>query len=192
MTWKGCISALALLVLALGWTGCETGRAPEKFVCTDDEIRIGDTLIISLLDIPEPLQEKDFVVRSDGMVNLPQLGPVQAKGKKYSDFEQDVQRAYIREGLYRRITVVCKPGVRHYTVGGEVKGAASLPYTGPTTVLRAIATAGGFTEYANRRRVEVIRAGGQREVVDCVKALRDPRFDLSICPGDHVSVPRSL
>lgn len=194
---KGWISSLVLLLLAVLMVGCETAgsRAQQgtAYVCTDDEVRIGDTLVISLLDIPEALSEKGFVVRGDGTINLPLLGAVKAGGKKFGELERDVQTAYISNKIYRQVTVVVKPGDRFYSVGGEVKAPGRQIYAGQTTVLRAIVTCGDFTDFANRRKVEIIRASGERELMDCIKARKDPKkLDRPICPGDAIFVPRSL
>ena len=78
MTWKGWISALGLLIAAATWIGCVAPGAPKPYVCAADNIGTGDTLIISLLDIPEPILDKEFVVRTDGTINVPYLGTVSA------------------------------------------------------------------------------------------------------------------
>jgi protein involved in polysaccharide export with SLBB domain len=193
MTWKTFVSILSLGLLASFWTGCETtGGKQRDVICTDDTIRNGDTLIISLLDIPAPMMDKEFVVGNDGTVNLPEIGSIKAAGKKFTEFESEARDAYLQKQIYKRITVVAKPGLRFYSVSGEVRQAGRQSYYGQTTVLRAIASAGGFNEFANRRRVEIIRADGNRDVVNCVKALKNPALDLPICPGDYISVPRSL
>src|SRR3954469_19956968 len=124
MIWKGWISALGLFVLTVAWTGCMADHAPGEYHCTDDEIRIGDTLLISILDVPDTdrQQDKEFVVRNDGTVNLPRLGmlPMKADGKKFGAFEREIQAAYITNNIYRVVTVAVKPGLRFYTVAGEV------------------------------------------------------------------------
>jgi polysaccharide export outer membrane protein len=186
------ISVLVLAALASSWTGCQTDSPKEQFVCVDDEIRIGDTLKISLLDILTPEPEKDYVVRNDGTVNLSLLGPMKAAGKKFGDFEREVQSEYIKRQIYKHCTVVVKPDVRFYTVAGEVRQPNRMPYFGQTTVLRAIAACGDFTEFANRKKVEITRANGKRELVDTRKAQRDARFDVQICPGDYILVPRTV
>ncbi len=195
MIWKGCISALGLFVLAATWAGCVSPPTKDKYVCIDDEIRIGDTLTISYLDIPPEHQppEKQFVVRGDGTVNLVSVGTIPAANKKFGEFERAVEKAYIDAKLFTKITVAVKPGIRFYTVGGEVNGKSRQEYLGQTTVLRAIASCGDFTEYANKRRVVIIRANGDREVMDCIQARKDPKkYDRPICPGDYIDVPRSL
>lgn len=174
------------------WVGCAAVGPEKAIVCIDDEVRVGDTLFMSLLDIPEPLVDKQFVVRSDGMVNLPYIGSLKADKKKFGEFEREIQKTYIEKKIYSQVTVVVKPGDRFYSVGGEVKSAARQIYVGSTTVLRAITSCGDFTEFANRRKVEIIRANGQREVMDCNKARKDPsKYDRPICPGDAIFVPRS-
>jgi protein involved in polysaccharide export with SLBB domain len=195
MIWKGWISTLGLLVLAITWSGCVAPGGQTLYVCADDDIRVGDMLVISLLDIGEtPMIDKAFVVRGDGTVNLPLMnGPIKAAGKKFGQFERDVQTTYITNNIYKRVTVVVKPGDRFYSVGGEVKSPGRQIYAGQTTVLRAIVTCGDFTEFANRRKVEIIRSSGDREIMDCKKAREDPKKkDRPLCPGDAIFVPRSL
>ena len=85
-----------------------------------------------------------------------------------------------------------RAGDRFYTVAGEVKGPDRKLYIGDTTVVRAIASCAGFTDFANRHKVQITRANGQTEIVDCIKAAKDPRLDRAICPGDLIVVPKSL
>ena len=194
MIWKGWISALGLLVLVATWVGCETPGAVKPYVCASDDIRAGDTLMISILDVPEAqrITEKEFVVRSDGTINVPYLQSVQAAGKTFGQFERELQTNYITAKIFRQPTVIVKPGLRFYSVGGEVKQPGKLIYSGQTTVMRAIVSAGDFTEFANRRKVEIVRASGQYEIMDCKKARTNPKYDRPICPGDSITVPRSL
>jgi len=192
MIWKRWISLLGLVVFAALWAGCQTPGPKEEYHCVDDEIRIGDTLRISVLDIPDPILDKEFAVRSDGTVNLSLLGPTKAAGKKFGEFEREVQMLYTNRQIFRHCTVVVKPDTRFYTVAGEVRAPTRQVYTGPTTVLRAIATCGDFTEFANRRKVEITRANGKKEIMDTRKAQRDPRYDRPICPGDYILVPRTV
>jgi polysaccharide export outer membrane protein len=194
MIWKGWISALGLLVLAATWVGCVADDAPKPFVCAADDIRAGDTLLISIFDVPEAqkVADKDFVVRGDGTINVPYLQSVQAAGKTFGQFERELQSNYITAQIFRKPTIIVKPGVRFYSVGGEVKQPGKIIYSGQTTVVRAIVSAGDFTEFAKRKAVEIVRANGQYEIMDCNKARRNPKYDRPICPGDSINVPRSL
>jgi len=57
-------------------------------------------------------------------------------------------------------------------------------------VLRAIDSAGGFTEFAKKSRVTITRANGRQITVNCAKALEHPEFDLDVFPGDKVWVKK--
>ena len=58
-------------------------------------------------------------------------------------------------------------------------------------VLKAVQTAGGFTEFAKRTRVQITRADWRKETpVNCDKAVKNPKLDLAIFPGDQIFVDR--
>jgi protein involved in polysaccharide export with SLBB domain len=194
MIWNRWVSSLALFVVAAVLCGCKTPQTGEIFKCVDDVIRIGDTLNVARVVSGDTAPvEKSMLVGSDGSVNLDLLGPTKAAGISFNEFEKQVQKAYIDKGYFRApLTIIVKPGERFYSVGGEVNAKGRQLYIGQTTVLRAIASCGDFTEFADRRNVQITRADGRREVMDCKKALRDPKYDRPICPGDHINVPRSL
>jgi polysaccharide export outer membrane protein len=185
------MSALALSSLAITWFGCDTIKPPKPYVCAADDVRTGDSLVISILDIPEPILDKELTVRTDGTINVPYLQSFKAAGMTFGELERKLQQAYIDKKIFNRVTLLVKPGFRFFSVGGEVKAPDRKPYVGETTVLRAIVSCGDFTEFANRKKVEIIRANGDHEIEDCVKARKDSRFDRPVCPGDAIFVPRS-
>jgi len=69
-----------------------------------------------------------------------------------------------------------------------VRASGRQEYLGPTTVLKAIATAGDFTDFADRKNVILTRADGSQIAVDCIKAATDPALDLPVYPGDKIEV----
>jgi protein involved in polysaccharide export with SLBB domain len=58
--------------------------------------------------------------------------------------------------------------------------------------MKAIHTASGFTDYANRRKVQLARGKEPLQIFDCEDLMRHPAKDVSIRPGDTVTVPRSV
>ena len=92
------------------------------------------------------------------------------------------------------MTVTVKPeeSTRWYYVDGEVKSPNRQIYTSRITVLKAIASAGGFTDFANKKKVKLTRVDGRTQIVNCVKALDNPSLDLEVYPGDKIHVPRRL
>jgi protein involved in polysaccharide export with SLBB domain len=60
------------------------------------------------------------------------------------------------------------------------------------TVTKAITTAGDFTDFANHKKVWLIRANGQRIKVNCNKAIQDSSQDPLVYPNDQIQVPRRI
>lgn len=193
MNWKSVISGFCAVLLTLGFCGCVTDSPPREVVCEADVIRVGDTLSVSFqLPVNGPDSgDKEVQVRDDGSINMQLIGPVKAAGKKFRELESELRTMYVPR-YFKQLTLVITPRDRFYTVGGEVRSPGRQVYLGETTVLRAIASCGDFNEFANRRKVEILRADGRRDIVNCNKARKDQKYDLKICPGDAIYVPRSL
>ena len=157
----------------------------------------GDSLTISFSDVPPGgggLPPQMIVkVGSDGTFTLPYNVTIRALGKTPTELEHEIRSAYVPK-LFVNCTANVKPDERYFFVGGEVKVSSRMAYTSHSmTVLRAITTAGGFTDFAKKSRIEVRRAnGGKTEYVDYKKALKDPKLDLPVYPNDQVIVPRGL
>ena len=84
------------------------------------------------------------------------------------------------------------PGDRVYYVTGEVKQPGRQLYAGETTVTKAITTAGDFTDFANHKKVWLIRANGQRIKVNWTKRCKIRRKDPQVYPNDQIKVPRRI
>ncbi len=86
---------------------------------------------------------------------------------------------------------VPRPDRRIFYVGGEVRMPGRQEYLGPTTVTKAIESAGGFTERASSH-VQVTRPNRKLLVVNCVEAKKTPTLDLPVYPNDKLeALPRS-
>jgi len=158
---------------------------------TIDTIRIGDRLIVTFSDLSTPMPPFEVTVREDGMITLPYNRKALAAGKKRGQLEQEIHVLFV-PSIFKQMTPSIRTEDRIITVGGEVRAPNRQVYIGTMTVLKAITSAGGFTEFANKRKVEVIRANKQKDTVDAVKAQEDPRLDLPVYPGDQIHVRRRL
>jgi len=163
---------------------------PAKSGSPDSEtIKIGDSLTVVFSDInPQPPAFTDSV-RGDGNIKLLMDHSFMAANKTRSQLEKEVHDFYV-PNYYRYMTVTILPKDQFYWVGGEVKGANRFQWVGPTTVTRAIQSAGDFSDYARKRHVKLYRVDGKIDTVDCVEALKNPALDLQVFPGDTVKVPR--
>lgn len=152
-------------------------------------LRVGDLVRVSLLDIPQPPPPIEIRIPEDGRITLPWNITVDARGKTVSVLQDEIRRAYVPK-LFVHLTVNIKTEERFFFVGGEVRGSGRQPYLGDMTVLRAIDTAGGFTDFAQRKKIELRRANGQVHVINWDKARKSPKLDLQVYPNDQVMVPR--
>lgn len=170
-----------------------TNAAPTNTVAppaqTADQIQPGVKLTIIFSGIPSPPPKHEEKVREDGYISPPLLGRVLAAGKTVGKLQEDLQSLYVPAYFTRALTVTVSIEERWFYVGGEVKNANRYIYSGEVTVMKAIQAAGDFTPFANRKKVKVIRTSGKTETVNYDKALKNPKLDLPVYPGDQVIVP---
>ena len=112
-------------------------------------------------------------------------------GKTIGTLEQELEKEYVPR-IYRTINVTIRTADRFYFVGGEVRQPSRQLYVGRITVTQAIQSAGDFTDFANQRKVRVIRANNKVQIVDCEAALEDPTKDALIYPGDRIVVDSKI
>ena len=153
-------------------------------------MRRGDGIVINLHGIPSPMEIMDQV-DDLGNVTLPLVGDLNVEGKSSSEIEHLVTREYIDRGLYRKINVTVRAQQEEYFVRGEVKGPGLYPISRDVTLMQAITTAGGYTEFARRTQIKILR--GERTLEFNAKDIESHRArDPFIEPGDIVIVSRRL
>ncbi|MGF1496346.1 MAG: SLBB domain-containing protein [Elainellaceae cyanobacterium] len=170
----------------------------------------GDRVFMDVFNLPEYSREYD--VLPDGTVNLPLIGTVYAEGKTLAELAAEVEILY---GRYIKVPAVTfdlqRPRSLQVAIAGEVRRPGSYPLTidpqpregasSPTvpTVTRAIQTAGGITESANIRSIQVYRPNpqnpneGERIEVDLWQLVQagDLSQDLPLRDGDSIVVPEA-
>jgi protein involved in polysaccharide export with SLBB domain len=157
-----------------------------------DTIHAGDRIIISFSGLSNPPPPHEEQVRDDGHVKPPLIAqPVMAAGRTVGELQDELYRLYV-PAFFKAVTIVVTVRERYFFVGGEVKMPGQKPYLSQMTVVKAVQAAGDATDYGDRKHVSVTRADGTRVVVDCKKALRNPKFDLPVYPGDVINVPRRI
>ncbi len=151
-----------------------------------------DTLTITVWRHPDLDITVD--VDSGGEIVLPLLGRVRAEGLTARQLEEELTRgwgqAYIKDP-YVRVSLSQK----NFFVFGEVREPGSFELGGNITVMRALAAAGGFTDFAARRKVQVIRvtADGVEVIEVNIRQVQSGRADdIKIQPGDVINVPKSF
>ncbi|MBI3876588.1 MAG: SLBB domain-containing protein, partial [Verrucomicrobia bacterium] len=92
--------------------------------------------------------------------------------------------------FYLTLTPTVKIQERYFFVQGEVRKADRYIYTSDMTVLKAIATAGGFTDFAGRSEVQLTLFNGETMTIDAREAQRNHALDIKVLPGESINVPR--
>ena len=154
-------------------------------------LRVGDPLSIAFSDVPPlTMQEQRLRIPDSGIITLPYNVHVQAAGKTTGQLEKDIRDAYV-PSLFVNLTAIVRTEERAFYVDGEVRQPGRQIYGGEMTVMRAVGQAGGFTDFANRKKIELRRQGGQKFVINYSKALKDSTLDLPVYPNDHIIVNRA-
>jgi len=163
-----------------------TGAAntsPDYHLAAGDKLRI---------DVYKDAQlSQSLQIRPDGKITLPLVGDVPAAGRTSIELRDAIAAAltdYMKNPTVTVIVVETTPQVVYVT--GEVTKPGALPLTaGKLSVLQAIAMAGGFTDFANRKDITILR-GTQRLKFNYKDALSDDskREPPQLQPGDTVVV----
>jgi polysaccharide export outer membrane protein len=161
----------------------------------DPEYKIGPQDVLRIDVWKEDQLTRIVPVRPDGKVTLPLLNDVQAAGltpMRLADVISDGLKKYIN-GPQVTVTIT-EINSRRIYVTGEVARAGAFPLLPNMTVLQALSSSGGFTQFARTKKIYVLRAGdgkqvklpfNYREVVDGKK----PEQNILLQPGDIIVVP---
>jgi len=196
------LAVFGLLLAGLLLVGCQseepvytdfagTTVAPR----TNDVFQIGDVVSVTCTGTSAtepPLKDQDQTIKEDGTITLQYIGEIKAAGRTPGSLQKEIQEKY--DHLYNHITVIVQFKERFFYVFGEVNKQGPEPYLpGQTDIIKAISSAGGFTEFANKKKVRLTRANGRIEIINVLKAINgDSKNDVSVYPGDKIVVRRRL
>ena len=173
-----------------------TQAAPAAVPATiDTSYRIGPQDVLKV-DVWKELElTRSVPVRPDGKISLPLLNDVQASGLTAMELAIN-----ITEGLKKfinnpQVTVtVTEINSRRVYVNGEVTRPGAFALLPNMTVLQALTSAGGFTQFARTNKIYVLRTEGGKQVKhpfnykDVVNGKR-PEDNIVLQPGDTIVVP---
>ena len=155
-----------------------------------DKFQVGDLVTITFSGISlETMPAHEERIKEDGTITLNLIGPIKAAGKSAGELQKEIRREYVPKWFNETLTVTVTPQPRYYFVGGEVRSAGPKEWLPQTTVTKAIQAAGGFTDFANKKKVKLTREQ-HTQSINCIKAIDDPTYDVPVYPGDSIHVPR--
>lgn len=179
-------STLFVLIL---WT-CAAGAFGQAV------LRVGDPIDLKIGGVPNDEQQgvnNIYTVDSDGFVNLPYINKLKAGGLTPAELARSIEETYRTNRIYTNptITILMQPASRFVNVGGAVRAPSRVPFTEDMTLLAAINASGGFNDFADQKRVRLLR-GNEVKVYDVRQFRRDPSKDVRLQPGDRIEIPQTF
>lgn len=173
-----------------------TGKDVLPKPATDDpSYVIGPADVLNISVWKEPEITETVPVRPDGKISLPLLDDVQAAGLTPMQLGTAVTKRLRKYLTDPQVTViVTEINSRRVYILGEVTRAGAYPLLPNMTVLQAISSAGGFTEFAKESKIYVLRMvnGKQAKFPFDYKAVvkgHKTAQNIALMPGDTVVVP---
>ena len=163
------------------------GKASDGYV-------IGASDVLTVTVWKEPALTGTLLVRPDGMISLPLIGDILASGLTplqladqiegtLKKFMQDPKVSVVLTQIHSKVIYLL----------GEVQKKGPVDMTPGMTLLEAVSSAGGLTDYANAKKIYILRneAGNHQKIaVHYKEALRgDNELNLILVPGDTIVVP---
>ena len=199
------IYGFLLLALLFSWPAtaqnppATAGNAPAAGAAaaatSDPAYQIGPEDVLNISVWKEPTISNTVPVRPDGKISLPLINDVQAAGLTPSALA-----GAITEKLKKFITdpqvtvIVTAVNSQRVYVLGEVTRPGAFPMIPGMRVLQLLSDAGGFTAFANRRNIHIVRMENGKQVKypfnynDALKGDK-PEQNIVLKSGDTVVVP---
>lgn len=199
-------AALALAVVSVAsWAqdakteGNPAGTAnptPTTAKLHDDSYVIGVDDVLAINVWKEPDVSKSVPVRSDGKISLPLVGEVQAAGETPVKLEHEIAGRLEKYISQPEVNVIVQQmNSQKFNVLGQVTRPGSFVIGNGTTVLDAIAMAGGFKDFAKQKSITILRQnpdGTETRIPFNYKDViqgKNPAQNLRVQSHDTIIVP---
>jgi polysaccharide export outer membrane protein len=137
---------------------------------------------------------REVIVRPDGKISLPLVQDIRADGFTAVQIKNKITRGLRPHLDNPRVSVIVK-AINSYKVSvlGRVRNPGVYPITGKTTIAEVVALAGGFTEWANKKKITVVTHENGEETkltVNYKKIVsgKDPSENIILKRGDIIIV----
>lgn len=171
----------------------DSSKAPKgEIAANSDTYVIGPEDVLNIYVWKEESMTKTVPVRIDGKISLPLVDDIQAEGLtplKLKDVITDKLKSYIDNPTVT-VTVIEANSYKIF-ISGEVKNPGVMRIRSSTTLLKTIITVGGFTEWANKRKILIIKTENGKEkrlIANYNKIVDGDQPDVIINRGDTIIV----
>jgi polysaccharide biosynthesis/export protein len=152
----------------------------------------GDTLEVSVWGYADLTRQ--VIVGPDGAIGLPLVGSIPAEGRSLNQLQAAITKAYAEYIINPKITVAIKEYRKiRVSLLGQVTRPGTYELSAGARILDFIAAAGGLTDAAATKTVQLMRPGAPSVVVDVSRALAgDASANLPLRGGEALVVPEDL
>ena len=152
--------------------------------------RIGPEDVVSIMVWREKEMSGMFVVRPDGRITLPLAGEIMVSELTPEQVQSKVVELYSKFINKPEVSVsLARIGSKKYYLVGQVMRTGTFPLVVPINVLEAINSAGGFQEYANKKKVIILR-GDKHLKFNYAEVIKGKNMaqNVQVEHGDHIIV----
>jgi polysaccharide export outer membrane protein len=167
----------------------------KQNVVTDGNYIIGAQDVLDISVWKEPEVSRVVPVRPDGKISLPLLNDVQAAGLTPAALAAQITESLKKYVTNPQVTVIITTinSQRIYLLG-EVTRPGAFPMIPGMTVLQAVSSGGGFTQYARTKNIYVLRMENGKQVkypfnYKEVIGGKKPEQDILLKAGDTIVIP---
>ncbi len=167
---------------------------PSVLYAQGENYIIGPSDVLEISVWGEADLSRQVNVRTDGFISLPLIGEVKAAGKTPGNLEKELEsllRKYIKEP--HCAVIVVEPKSKRFYITGEVNHPGMFLIDSELHLTQALALAGGFTQWADKGGIVIIRYGQsgkqKRLEFDYKRIIKGKSPDPLVLPGDTVIVP---
>ncbi len=168
------------------------GTSGASSVSVDADYRLGTGDKIRVEVYKEPQLSQSLQVRPDGKITMPFIGDVVAAGLTPAELRDQIGTALKQYVINPVVSVIVVEALASTVyVMGEVNKPGTLALVGPTSVVQALAMAGGFRDFANTKDIRILRqtpAGVQTLHFNYKDALKGEAKMVYLQRGDTVIV----
>lgn len=162
----------------------------------DPSYVIGDDDVLAINVWNEPDLKQAVPVRPDGKISLPLIGDIQAAGRTPSQLREEIAAKLQTYITHPDVTVIVQQiKSKKFNILGRVMKPGAYPLSTTTTVLDAIALAGGFQDFAKQKDIYILReiaGGGENRFrfnyKDVIKG-KNREQNINLEPNDTIVVP---
>lgn len=189
------VAMMVMIVFVVGCAGAGAPPPPEPEAGEREAYVIGIPDLLRIVVWHNPELSVEVLVRRDGKISVPLVDDVQAEGLSPEELKEVLTEALAEFVTAPEVTVIVQQINSHMvTVVGAVARSGQIPLVRQMRVLEAIATMGGFSVWAKKNQVKIIRQNGN-ETIEYVfnygafSSGKAPASNLLLQPGDTVVVP---